>query len=247
MSETKEDYGTSALNLLNGGAGDDVLTAIASATARFDDGGVKTADNRLIGGLGDDTLSGEIVAGDGKSVLNAGRGDDVLTILGGQDNVGRGGSGNDLVQGGGNADRLFGEADSDALFGGAGSDMLHGASGEDTLQGGLGDDTLFGGADTDTLAYDLTTDEGTDTILGFRRAMDRLAFSGVVDAGSPGLADDLDAISTITDGGIRGDVEVAFDVGTVLIFVNRGTGTIDSIADLMVDPSTQLLGEVPFA
>ena len=67
------------------------------------------------------------------------------------------------------------------------------------------------------------------------------AFAGMADQGVPGVADDLDAITTVLDAGAGMDVTVAFDSGTVLVFEGRGTGAVGSLADLVDDPLTQLV------
>jgi hypothetical protein len=53
------------------------------------------------------------------------------------------------------------------------------------------------------------------------------------------LVDDIDRLATISDDG--SDVTLNFAVGTALVFVGLGTGFVDGIADLVTDPSAQLL------
>ena len=60
-----------------------------------------------------------------------------------------------------------------------------------------------------------------------------LSFAGISDAGAPGLADDLDAISTFIDLGPANDVVIDLASGSQIIFAGRGTGEVDSWADLL--------------
>ena len=53
----------------------------------------------------------------------------------------------------------------------------------------------------------------------------------------PGLADDLDAISTITDLGAGNDVAVDFTSGSHFVFVEVGTGHTDSWSEIVAHPA----------
>ena len=139
-------------------------------------------DNHLVGGIGNDTLSGL----GGADVLEAGRGDDLLS----------GGLGNNVLDGGpgidtvtyadsgfsvnvdlaegaayGNVrtdvlrgieyvigsqlqDALEGSSGDNRLWASAGDDGLYGVGGNDTLYGGAGDDRIEGGAGFDIASYD---------------------------------------------------------------------------------------------
>jgi Ca2+-binding RTX toxin-like protein len=182
-------------------------------------------ENYLDGGAGNDTVIGRVAEGtNGASFLKGGTGNDNLTVVGGSGNVLEGGSGKDL------------------LTGGAGSDMLAGGDGKDTLEGGGGDDQLAGGIAGDTFRFNFGVDEGTDTIADFDRGFDILSFAGLTDVGAAGLADDLDAVSSFSDAGAGGDVTVDLAFGTRIVFVGEGTGAVDSWADLVANPNTQLTG-----
>jgi Ca2+-binding RTX toxin-like protein len=136
-----------------GGAGDDILT-----------GG--DAADRLVAGVGDDTLDGaggddSLEGGDGADTLAGGDGDDTLD----------GGAGNDALQGGSGVDILIGGAGNDALDGGSGNDTLTSGAGNDSLTGGRGDDTLDGGNGADILLGGVGKDiliggAGDDTLTG---------------------------------------------------------------------------------
>jgi Ca2+-binding RTX toxin-like protein len=107
-----------------GSAGDDVLTAAASATAFF-------------AGDGADQLTGSTAA----DIMEGGAGDDTLL---GQD-------GNDTVLGDDGNDMLDGGAGDDVLEGGTGNDQIIGGTGNDTISSGGGDDTVDGGDGTNLL------------------------------------------------------------------------------------------------
>lgn len=127
--------------------GADVNAAVSLVTAQ---------DDRLVGGVGADTINGE--AGDDS--IHGRDGDDTLI----------GGTGNDTINGGDGADSLQGGAGEDSLVGGAGNDLLEGGAGNDYLEGGLGSDTyVFGlGSGQDTVSNHTYTGEDyanrTDTV-----------------------------------------------------------------------------------
>jgi len=104
-----------------------------------------------------------------------------------------------------------------------------------------GDDFLRGAGGADTFVFDVARDQGTDWILEFDGSRDRLAFAGITDANAPGLADDLDAVTTVRDPGAAEWVTVDFTSGTTLVFLGIATGSVDSLADLVDDLANQLL------
>jgi Ca2+-binding RTX toxin-like protein len=181
-------------------------TAVGAETGHDRATGFET----VVGGAGDDTLSGSAVA----ERLFGAAGDDRVLGHGGADTL-IGGAGEDSLSGGNGADRLVAGAGHDRLLGGAGDDLLRDGGGADVVDAGSGDDELTaaldaaddryaGGAGTDTLDYseatqalviDLSTgtatglEIGEDAITGFERVLagggdDRL----VAGAGSLALA-----------------------------------------------------------
>jgi len=267
QSSSGEDGSVIYSTLLDGGDGNDSLTADSESISEVDPSGYgfATLENVLIGGTGDDELTARAIARGYETMsalnrLSGGSGDDRLDAAAFASTVsGENSSSQNILEGGSGDDVLIGETfhffatsdHSSQLFGGTGHDqltvfggsdnLLVGGSGNDSLAGGSGDDDLLGGADADTFVFNLARDQGTDRLGNFERALDRLAFSRIADAGAPGLADDLDAVSTVTDAGAGQDVTVDFTVGTTLVFANLGTGSVDSIADLVDDPLNQLL------
>ena len=99
---------------LTGGEGDNTIDA-----SEFTKGAVT-----LIGGLGNDTLSG----GTSNDAISGQDGDDELS----------GGKGNDTLLGGFGSDALNGDAGNDLLIGGFDDDTLNGGDGRDTAVGGQG-------------------------------------------------------------------------------------------------------------
>jgi Ca2+-binding RTX toxin-like protein len=178
------------------------------------------AVNRLDGGSGADVMESTIL-GLGRSIFNGGSGADLLKVDGGQNN------------------------------------LLSGGSGRDRLFVGSGTDKLIGGGAVDDFVFDVTKDQGSNRILDFEGDRDRLCFIGLDDEGPKGLTDDLDAISSIVDQGAGLDVLVTLDSGTEIVFEGCGLGEesywngdnyeyrpmIDSLADLVENPATQLLIE----
>lgn len=154
---------------------------------------------RLIGGIGDDSLLGLggddiLEGGDGNDVLEGGEGNDRLwgnrgadTLVGGVGDDELNGAhaggfevddGSDLLDGGDGNDRLWGENADDTLEGGAGSDLLIGDVGNDSIGGGSGDDRIWAGAGRDTVA----AGEGDDEVYG-------------ANGGGPEIPDDDDWIA----------------------------------------------------
>ncbi|MGH1370092.1 MAG: calcium-binding protein [Maritimibacter sp.] len=121
------------VNVVDGGAGNDVITTGDEAAYAF-------------GGTGDDTLS----AGEGAAALFGGAGNDTLAGSAAQTYL-DGGEGDDTLQGGAGDEVLRGGAhgaddadtqDDDTIDGGAGDDRISGGFGADTLSGGDGDDVI---------------------------------------------------------------------------------------------------------
>jgi len=82
-------------------------------------------------------------------------------------------------------------------------------------------------------------------VLGWDRASDVLnildaAGNAIADAGAPGLADDFDALVTVSFNGASA-VLTTID-GTRITFSGTGSGAA-SVADLVADPLTQLISD----
>ena len=90
---------------------------------------------QIIGGMGDDRLSG-----DGRANLIIGR------------------EGDDRIEGRGGDDRLIGNAGDDVLVGQGGDDVLRGQSGTDRLIGGGGEDEAHGGGASDRCSAETEVD-----------------------------------------------------------------------------------------
>lgn len=116
---------------------DSALATMANRTVKTGAAGQAISFENVIGGSGNDVLSGNASA----NALSGGGGNDSLN----------GGTGNDTLDGGVGNDRLIGGDDDDTLTGSAGFDVLIGQAGNDTLTGGDGRNILIGGAGADTL------------------------------------------------------------------------------------------------
>jgi len=253
-AETLTDSNTGSptgLNVMFGRGGNDMLTA----THRVD-GENWTTDvtNELSGGAGNDILKGYITAEDGNGEVTTLAEDSAIVR-----NILKGGNGHDDLYGAITAkisehqdtiarNILYGGQGDDALqVSGGTNNSLYGGAGNDRIAGGDGDDRLEGNAGADTFAYDISLDSGMDRITDFNSTEDRLNFTnlfGVVsDEGAPGLVNDIHLISTLTDGGLGGDVILELDSGTRIVFEGIGTGAIVSIGDLVDDPASQIVSE----
>jgi RTX calcium-binding nonapeptide repeat (4 copies)/Cadherin domain len=156
---------------IDGGAGNDTITAAAAAAT-------------IIGGVGDDTLTGGAGA-DTFNVSGTGDGFDAITGNGGTDTI-KAGANNTVIglrslasievitANGFTGVSIIGSAGADTLNftsvtltgitqidGGAGNDMITGSAAADTLVGGLGNDTLTGGAGLDTVDYSYSSSNWT--------------------------------------------------------------------------------------
>jgi hypothetical protein len=139
-----------------GGGGDDTIDVHGGRSARVLGGGgndtivhgdTDTAVGRLLGGAGEDDVSG------------AGAGD---LLVGGSENdglFGRGGS--DELRGGPGDDELFG----DRLGGGNGRDVVSGGDGDDRIIGGFMADDLLGGAGRDRFLFSFGISIDGDIVL----------------------------------------------------------------------------------
>jgi hypothetical protein len=226
-------WGENVLTLheLAGGAGDDLLTLLLDLrlSGTFFDG-LNDSSNVLDGGPGSDHLEAAVTADcafaceeptpRAQNHLAGGDGNDVLVA-----SVAPEVDGASFLSGGNGNDEL-------TVAGGAGNE-LDGGNGSDSLSVGDGDERLTGGDGRDTFYFDLSEDQGSDTLADFETNVDVMSFAGISDVGAPGLADDLDAISTFTDLGPASDVEVDLTIGTQIVFVGRGTGEVDSWAELL--------------
>lgn len=157
------DLRSSDTDLMDGGAGDDLLISgqiwrpTVATQGRGDDMRGGLGNDTLLGGLADDDLQG----GAGDDSLQGGGGDD--WIYTGLQTVQQGGTGTDT----GN-DTAFGGDGADSLIGSDGADLLFGEAGNDSLNGGIEGDTaetdsLYGGAGEDVLVsgFDVNATAGT--------------------------------------------------------------------------------------
>ncbi len=117
-----DDFGTIRLSGLGG---NDTLSA-----------GTGVADVIMLGGAGDDRLTGNELNGE---------------FFGGDNN--------DTIDAFGGADAVHGDAGNDTLNAGSGNDYMEGDAGDDTITGGSGADTMLGQDGNDTFfARDSTRD-----------------------------------------------------------------------------------------
>lgn len=170
------------------------LSQMADGTWRWDGDehveihGYRTADDRIRGGQGDDSLWGyggndRIEGGSGNDSIQGGPGDDIITDAFGDDTI-RAGKGNDAVDGGPGVDLLLTQqgddfvsksadnADGAVGFFGTGDDIFVGGTGRDNPFGNEGDDWLEGGPHADLLMGDNgqqfqdDVDGGDDVLIG---------------------------------------------------------------------------------
>jgi Ca2+-binding RTX toxin-like protein len=181
----------------------------------------------VIGGTGNDTISGGIAA----DTLNGGAGNDFVsyesafsagvnvTLNGSTATTVSGSAGSDVISnfegilGSAFNDTLTGSASADTIYGNAGTDSIVGGAGDDLLSGGLGADTLTGGAGTDVFQVgaldsfptfagfgDAGTVAGFDVVTDFALAGgDKLDLPGTASVAAAGT---FTTDSTLTTGGL---------------------------------------------
>ena len=137
-----------SLNLNNVSTGSGFIPNYAYGGAGGDQIVGGSADDKIRGYAGNDTLLGGI----GKDDIKGGDGNDFV----------QGDAGNDLLDGGEGDDSLLGSDGDDTILGAAGNDELQGNFGNDVLAGGNGNDTVYGQAGSDILEGGL----GNDVLLG---------------------------------------------------------------------------------
>lgn len=246
---------------VTGGAGDDRMTIRSTADSLPDDTGQVTA----LAGSGNDWVK-VVTRGEGvdfETRLDGGTGNDTLLLFAGQGTQANviGGAGNDIARvivsgayGGGTEPaevRVSGLSGDDTLAvsfvaGATGSARLSGGTnfGDDVLQvtggdhnlliAGGGEDTLIGGTGSDGFMFWEIGDQGSATVRNFDRSKDILVFSFVSDYGAPGLADDVQYLRVVEDGK---DVLISDSIR----IVGAATGAVDSVLDLVEDPTTQIV------
>ena len=187
------------------------------------------------GGAGTDTILATAIGDFGAFNIDGGDANDVISITNTVFNATRdtlkGGAGNDTITGGDGLESIAGDAGADHLVASLFGSEFHGGS-----IGGTGD------GEADTFVFDPTVQQGSNTIHDFEFAHDILQFTGLVDAGAPGLADDIDAlIVDSADFGPGSDRYIVLSSGTYIQFNDTGTGSFTSIADMVSDPLSQLI------
>ncbi len=161
--------------------------------------------------------------------------------------------GNDILMGGSGGDVLGGDAAFLRIQGSGnifalGNDSIHGGMGNDTISPDLGvapdiaagntvvggNDTIWGGGGTDSFFFtmDPHVPLGHDIIMDFE-AGETLQFSGVVDAGASGLADDFDANLAFSVADNGHDVTMSFGPDSQVVLAGMGNGLLQSFEDLM--------------
>jgi Ca2+-binding RTX toxin-like protein len=225
---------------LRGGSGDDVLT-VAGGQTNLLDGGIGA--DRMTGGTGNETYVVDTFRDVTIEAAGASGGTDTVRawvnhrLAAGIENLAL--AGTDL--------RGIGNGLANVLTGNATDNRLVGLEGADRLVGGGGSDLLEGGAGADTIVVDLRPGRtGVLTLADFSRNADILEFVGLEDEGAPGLVDDLDALADFDDAGPGGLLQIAIG-GIDLRLPGRGTGAVDSFADIVANPATQLVTDDLFA
>lgn len=222
-------------DLMVGGDGNDTadyserstpITVTLDGTAN--DGAAGEGDNveddfeTILGGTGNDNLTGTVATIDPMTMLPVG--------------------GGNLIIGNGGNDVLNGLSGDDTLIGGAGNDNLNGGDGDDTLEGGLGNDALNGGAGDDTLKGGLGTDTYADGGgLDFADYSDRtvslrIDMDGVADDGQANEKENVTGGIEGVIGGSGPDVLIGSDAGNDYLI---GGGGNDSIRGLGGDDTLE--------
>lgn len=152
-----------------GGAGNDTLhiTFRADWHSNPNGNGAPRSENRISGGVGDDTIT--VTMRDSRFILSLLADEATSSAADGNDQVTLRGeyARSTITLGGGN----------DTFTGGVGADTVLAGAGDDTLNGGAGRNTLTGGSGRDRFILSATT--GTDTITDFTLGQDKIVLSGI--------------------------------------------------------------------
>jgi Ca2+-binding RTX toxin-like protein len=150
--------GSSASDLLSGGAGDDMIFG-------------KEGSDTIDAGGGNNIIVGGVDSTDGADLIRAGSGNDLLFGNGGNDSISSTG-GNDIVVGGFGNDSITLGAGNDIIYGNQGNDFINAGDGRNLITGGFGDDYITAGSGNDVIYGN----EGNDTLVGGAGA-DRYVFN----------------------------------------------------------------------
>ncbi|MBP7242609.1 calcium-binding protein, partial [Amaricoccus sp.] len=133
--------------------------------------------NRLVGGLGEDSISyGSSTAGVSVSLATGAtsggwaQGDSI--------------TGFEHLYGSAHDDTLTGNALANTIFGNGGADVISAGGGNDVVMGGAGADRLSGGSGVDTFRFGLASDSAGgaanhDWIMDFQKGLDRIDLRGI--------------------------------------------------------------------
>lgn len=155
------------------GDGNDVVTVAPNVKVNFViDGGA--GDDTLTAGAGNDHIDGGV----GNDTINGGAGKDDLFGNSGDDHI-DGGSGESVIYGGDGDDTLTATGDGKANYfeGGNGNDTIDASRGQNIVSGGRGDDNITSGGSKNTIY----AGDGTDTVNGVTAA-DKVFAQTSVDA-----------------------------------------------------------------
>jgi hypothetical protein len=183
--------GEAGADTLNGGIGADTVDYSAASVpltisidnqandgARGERDAVATDVENIVGGSGNDSITGSTAAND----LDGGTGNDSIVGGGGDDAI-DGGTGNDSISGGSGNDVVDGGIGNDSIVGGVGDDVIDGGTGNDTISGEIGNDTLDGESGLDQV------DGGAGTNTCFWEPRESRANTCVYDVTAPVISD----------------------------------------------------------
>ncbi len=208
--------GVGSSSYLDGGEGDDSLYIKNPTQIQFnafngnnDTVTVGVEKITLLGGAGNDTITGGYgQSGGGKNLFDGGDGNDRITVFATQDTA-LGGAGNDFIEST-TTPPTFNPLPNPAGQTYIGSrSLLDGGAGDDTLKGGFASDTLIGGADNDSLSGIFSLASGGD-------GNDTINANGTFGGTNP--------TSITLDGGLGNDSLVGTNSGTVTNIMNGGGG-----------------------
>jgi Ca2+-binding RTX toxin-like protein len=211
--------------LLLGDEGNDVLSALSDIDLAND-------DSTLLGGQGEDVLTGSIK----DDLLFGGSEADDLDGQNGQDNL-NGGIGSDTLNGGKGDDLVVGDLDDDLVVGGDGNDLVNGGEGNDIFYDTQGKDNLTAGEGSDSFILLPGTD--ADTILDFQDGQDKLVL--VEDFPKRGLTfEQLE----ITDNNGNASISIA-DTGEALVELAGVSADAINAEDFTTQKTQDLLNSTP--
>ncbi|MDX7718702.1 type I secretion C-terminal target domain-containing protein [Aeromonas caviae] len=243
-------------DILNGGAGNDILFGDAINTDHLPWGGAgnpaKPTD--WVDGKGLDGLTQFLTLKNGYAPSSIELYEYIRDNAKSFDVEGDTRGSNDELHGGLGDDVLFGQAGDDLLYGEEGSDILYGGTGNDVLSGGLGNDILKGDGGADTFIWRKGDTEAgkvtKDYIVDFSKSEgDKLDLSDLLDSDGSKNESSLKSLLSVFQDSEGVHLQIKESSAQEIVLMNHtfdsltgGSGTTaNQVIDYLLNPTNHML------